>query len=330
VSPSLSILVVAISIALLLVALLLAYRLRRSPDAGSLLGSAQRIVMEDIQTPILVLDLERRVIGANPFATVLLGLVEDGALPRAVNEIWPGWPSNPLQPIGEVGIELLGERFYFAAQESSIPGPDGTAIGTVVVLTDVTERKELEHRLAELAARDPLTNAWNRRAFEEQAAAVVSWARRHGASLCLALCDLDLFKSLNDEHGHLAGDRALVAFHAACAAQLRASDLIARLGGDEFAVLLADSRFDEAGGVLERLRSAVARAEIEGRPQLEITMSLGAAYVEDAAVLPGDWTLADLLEQADEALYESKASGRNRCTMRRIPTTVVRFTARSG
>ncbi|HVS15215.1 MAG TPA: diguanylate cyclase, partial [Thermoanaerobaculia bacterium] len=301
---------------------------KRARAGAALVGSAQRIVMEDIQTPILMLDLERRVIGANPFGTVLLGL-ERGSLPRPVNEVWPGWPVNPLQPIGEVEIELLGESFYFAAQECSIPGPDGTAVGTVVVLSDITERKELEHRLAELAARDPLTNAWNRRAFEEQAAGVISWARRHGAGLCLALCDLDRFKRLNDEHGHLAGDRALVAFHAACAAQLRASDLLARLGGDEFAVLLAGSSFEESRGVLERLRSAVARTDVEGLPQLEITTSLGAAYADNAATLPAGWQLAELLERADEALYESKRGGRNRCTMRGIPTTVVRFPARS-
>jgi diguanylate cyclase (GGDEF)-like protein len=154
---------------------------------------------------------------------------------------------------------------------------------------------------------DPLTGINNRRSFIEQGERIVLRCVQDKRPVALLLCDLDHFKAVNDEHGHAAGDRVLIAFCRLAEEQLRPSDLLARLGGEEFVCLLPDLSAKDALSVADRLRLAFADApqRIEG-DVFRCTVSIGLA-VSDATCSD----LYALLTNADRALYRAKKGGRN-------------------
>jgi diguanylate cyclase (GGDEF)-like protein len=150
---------------------------------------------------------------------------------------------------------------------------------------------------------DSLTGLPNRRSLEARFTELRAEARRSSAPLALLLCDLDLFKSVNDEHGHQRGDAVLVAAGQAIRRALRASEQVYRVGGEEFLVLLPGCDLDLALPVAERVRAAIAAAEPAGLP---ITTSVGVAAAGGHAL-----DFDDLFRAADAALYEAKRAGRN-------------------
>lgn len=154
---------------------------------------------------------------------------------------------------------------------------------------------------------DGLTGLLNRRAFEEALIRQLERAAAGHIELSLLLIDLDFFKSMNDEFGHLAGDTVLRRVSAVLRRSVRAGDALARFGGDEFAVLLCSAEPGQGKIVAERIRQNLIH--MRGLPGgRKVTASLGAAEA-----LPGDTPLL-LLERADRALYHSKDLGRNRLT----------------
>jgi diguanylate cyclase (GGDEF)-like protein len=160
-------------------------------------------------------------------------------------------------------------------------------------------------RLRELARTDPLTGLPNRRDFEARFEIEIERARRSGEPCALALGDIDFFKRLNDVHGHQAGDDALRAAGRAIAECTRAGDLGARIGGEEFAILMPGTSALDAGPVIERLREAVAAVVTAADEPLTISFGL----VE----FPANGTaMRELMHAADVALYDAKASGRDR------------------
>jgi len=172
--------------------------------------------------------------------------------------------------------------------------------------------EEQKARLQSLSITDPLTGAFNRRHFLDCAHQELARMGRHpDHTISVLMMDLDLFKTINDTHGHGVGDAALRAFTAACAEILRETDVFGRLGGEEFAALLPGTDLAEALIVSERLRERVAdlRIPTQAGKDIRITVSLGVAEVADPA-LPFD----SVLSRADAALYESKRDGRNRVT----------------
>ena len=175
-----------------------------------------------------------------------------------------------------------------------------------ILLAMAKERTELRHRTAAMI--DPLTGIANRRAFLQDAALL---AKRHGNNprpTAVLLIDLDHFKSINDRFGHALGDRVLEIFTDSASHSIRSSDLIGRLGGEEFAAVLYDISRDKAVAVAERIRESFAQAsqEVNGRPVCA-TVSVGLVHCEEAA-----FDVAELLAQADQALYFAKEHGRNR------------------
>lgn len=170
----------------------------------------------------------------------------------------------------------------------------------------IKERSEQRHRRA--SETDMLTGVANRRAFVQQTELALKGV---GEDAVLAIVDLDHFKSINDQFGHQAGDKALVEFARTIKERLPLDAFFGRIGGEEFAVFIP-----EAGGrnpllLLEDLRSAVERANIQsqGRP-LRLTVSIGAATVAKAGL-----NFDNLVAAADCALYAAKEDGRNRVTM---------------
>lgn len=174
------------------------------------------------------------------------------------------------------------------------------------------------NRLVTIAQHDPLTGAMNRSGLERAMARLAADAGKRPGGLTLLLIDLDHFKSLNDTHGHAAGDRILQIFAEAARSELRASDILVRHGGDEFVALLPHMTVKDAVRVANRIRTAFARAlaDWDGAPLRQPTLSIGVAEGDAASD-----ELDTLLQHADEALYRSKRLGRDRVQvqMRALP-----------
>jgi diguanylate cyclase (GGDEF)-like protein len=175
------------------------------------------------------------------------------------------------------------------------------------------QRRRLTQEVAQLqesATLDALTGLWNRRMLSDRLRDECARHDRYGGPLCLLMLDLDGFKSVNDDHGHLCGDAVLTAVADLLRLTLRATDLPCRYGGDEFAVILPATAKTDAFAVAEKVRSEVAHLLVDaqrgGCPrEVAIRVSIGVA-----AAAVGTQPL-DLLEAADRALYKAKAMGRN-------------------
>jgi diguanylate cyclase (GGDEF)-like protein len=176
-------------------------------------------------------------------------------------------------------------------------------------LADQLQQRNRE--LQALALNDKLTGLLNRRAFDEALDREVSRSRRLNKAISLLLIDVDHFKRINDVCGHLAGDRVLQELARLLRRQVREVDVPARYGGEEFAAILPHTGASGAFTAAERIRKAVEamRVEFEGQ-RLRTKVSIGIASVHEAGP---SCTAVSLLRAADDALYEAKESGRNRC-----------------
>jgi len=177
------------------------------------------------------------------------------------------------------------------------------------IVQDITERKRLEDELKRQAHVDGLTGLNNRRHFFELTEHELARAKRHGEPFSVLMLDLDYFKSVNDTHGHLVGDRVLQKLGEVCVQTLREIDIIGRVGGEEFAILLPETKGDQAREVGKRLRLAIADTSvpIEQGDAVNFTVSIGVTML-----VATDDTVEDILNRADTALYAAKNMGRNR------------------
>jgi diguanylate cyclase (GGDEF)-like protein len=179
-----------------------------------------------------------------------------------------------------------------------------------------------EDVLVELSTTDALTGLFNRRYFELRLLQEVDRSRRYGIPVCVVLIDVDRLKSINDNDGHDAGDRALCAVGNAIRANLRATDIAARWGGDEFALLLPQTSARDASPLIQRIRTSLASGSISAgvadnrsfhRVITCVDLKVGAPLIEDSETEVRE-VAAALIAHADLALYQAKNSGRNRVT----------------
>ena len=158
-----------------------------------------------------------------------------------------------------------------------------------------------------LASHDELTRALNRRSLLSALERERSRAERSGVPFCVSMMDLDHFKSVNDMHGHAAGDAALRTFARIAEETKRVTDIFGRFGGEEFLLILVDIARAQAAQATERVRAAVEVADwSDAAPGLSVTVSAGVAGYRKGE------TIEQLLHRADKALYEAKRAGRNR------------------
>lgn len=226
----------------------------------------------------------------------------------------PDWKDN-IYVTGEPGVQ-----FYAGFPLKTV---EGHVLGTICaidtrprpfgeretsIMTDLAQIVMDELELRRTADTDSLTKILSRRAFRSQAERAVALAVRHKQPVSAVMIDVDHFKMVNDAHGHAVGDQVLVTVAEVCQAQLRATDLFGRLGGEEFAVILPNTDRIGAMDVAEKLRVSIRRKTIEvGNVAMRITASCGVSSLGEGVL-----ELDTLLEEADRALYEAKAQGRDR------------------
>lgn len=163
-------------------------------------------------------------------------------------------------------------------------------------------------KLRRLAETDDLTGLLNRRAFFAAAADAMNYFKRYKRPIAVLMVDIDHFKSINDAHGHPAGDGVIKRVAELIDDCVRSTDKAGRFGGEEFVILLREVDDTMARGLAERIRATIESATIlYGRLELRVTVSVGVATVSDT-----DRDIADLIERADQSLYTAKNSGRNR------------------
>ena len=200
-----------------------------------------------------------------------------------------------------------GSWLWVEKRIAVIKGDDGEITGLQSATRDISERKRLEAQLRHEARHDPLTGLWNRAGLQDEVERRIAEARRYELPAVLMLLDLDGLKSINDERGHEAGDRQLVAVARAIEGAVRESDFCARFGGDEFALLLPHTQIEAAKLVAERVSAAVrAAGAYEGSERGPTTASLGLAAL-DPSEDDDAW-----LRNADLAMYEAKRAGGDR------------------
>ncbi|HET6612687.1 MAG TPA: GGDEF domain-containing protein [Kofleriaceae bacterium] len=158
------------------------------------------------------------------------------------------------------------------------------------------------------ALRDGLTGAYNKRYFSERLDSEIQFAHRHNTPLSLLFIDIDHFKEVNDDYGHLAGDHVLAELSRLIHGAIRHEDVLARYGGDELAIILRAISLGEATLLGDRLRKSVSEHALTyGGASLEVTISVGVACTRDADIESD----TDLIAAADDALYRAKQAGRN-------------------
>jgi diguanylate cyclase (GGDEF)-like protein len=173
------------------------------------------------------------------------------------------------------------------------------------ILATATQNARYVDRVRQLAYRDGLTGLFNRRYFDSRLVDEVTRAARYGGGVSVLMIDLDHFKKINDEFGHMVGDDVLRAISALFLRQLRKVDVVCRYGGEEFAVVLPATQGASAAAVAEKLRRAVANNEFAGVPY-PVTVSIGVAEFPAHGI-----TRDDIVRAADAALYNAKEAGRN-------------------
>jgi diguanylate cyclase (GGDEF)-like protein/PAS domain S-box-containing protein len=231
--------------------------------------------------------------GKEFYAQMWQSLTEQG---RWSGEIWNRRKS------GEVYAEML--------TISAVRNTAGEVMRYVALFSDISKQKEHEHRLEHIAHYDALTGLPNRVLLADRLRQSMAQTVRRNRQLGLVFLDLDGFKAINDEHGHDMGDQLLMALASRMQQALRDGDTLARLGGDEFVAVLGDLADPEtAAPVLERLRTAAAQPVLIDGRTLQVSASLGVAFYPQRTEMDAE----QLLRQADQAMYQAKVAGKNRC-----------------
>ncbi len=292
-------------------------RLRAARDRG-------RAILDAIASAYLVTE-NGRISAVNDVMCEILGFSRDELLGKGAP--FPFWPPEHV----ELGLQLIedvlgkavetggaqtfemllmrkdGTRFVAEITAAAARNPDGSQMGWVSTIHDISRRRDHEAELERLANHDPLTGLANRRLFDLRPHEEMTDAVRYDRSLAVAILDLDHFKHVNDRFGHPTGDWALKETAQRLAQALRSGDLLARVGGEEFAWILPEAQTQGAWAAVERARQAISDVPYKEIGTLTISIGVGLRGMMDNA--------AELYENADRSLYQAKRDGRNRSVM---------------
>ncbi len=295
--------------------------------------------LDHVADAVAVSDGSGTFVFVNRAFCTMYGWSEAEVLGRRTGSLWPAASQREREALRDNGerediareVSLAakdGREIAIALHRSAVRDDSGALIATVRVMRDLTERDRIERDLRrandalersraafeELAMRDELTGLYNRRELGRRLQVETARALRSTLPFSFLLLDLDHFKSINDRYGHSAGDEVLRVVSRIIENELRVTDTAARYGGEEIAIILPETTAEDALLVAERLRVRLARQEFELGDALPVTVtaSFGVATMTRAAAPSPELVFA----AADEALYEAKATGRNRVVMR--------------
>lgn len=277
-------------------------------------------ITEHAQAVIAAKDLQGRYIFVNEEFSRLFKIRREACLGRTDRELFEpefaqAFRRNDLQALMDEQAIMVEERApvdgqlrHYLSMKFPVRDLDGKLFATGLVATDISTLKQLAEELQLQAETDELTGIWNRRKLFEVGQREIVRALRYGFPLSLALFDIDHFKSVNDCHGHGAGDRVLVGFCRLVTEHLRRNDCFGRLGGEEFVVILPHTPLESARLWAERIVGLLAAAPLPIEPgtELSVTVSAGVAHLSGPVE-----TFEQLLKVADSQLYRAKCGGRN-------------------
>jgi diguanylate cyclase (GGDEF)-like protein/PAS domain S-box-containing protein len=300
-------------------------------------------VTQNIDVGIVVLDRQYQVLVWNTFMENRSGVVPYEAIGKSFFELFPEvnrqWFSKKVDNVVTLGtpaFTVWEQRPYLVRFKSYQPitgqqafmyqnttmfglrSTNGEISQICLVIYDVTDVASNSHQLQaanaelqQLSSVDRLTGLYNRGHWEEAIKAEYARHVRYNSRASLVMFDIDHFKYINDTYGHQVGDKVLRSVADRVRGLIRAVDIAGRYGGEEFAVLLPDTECGGAAIFAERLRKTVEESEVihEGLP-IRCTISLGVAGIDDTIT-----QYKQLIEHADQAMYVSKKSGRNRLTV---------------
>jgi len=264
-------------------------------DRAAAVQSQFRSIVEASTDGMVVVDHEGVIVFANAAAVSILGQPHDQLMGKSASFTIA---SEARRRLGE-GAGAADMRVVSTDWE------DKPAV--LVLLRDVTEQQQAQSGMAHRATHDPLTGLPNRYLFGDRLDQVLARNRRRPQRLALLFCDVDNLKSVNDQHGHGVGDKVLVETARRIERVIRPGDTAAHVGGDEFVVLCEGIDAEAAEAIAERLASAFQPVMSFGDVDLHVEISVGLATTSDAHVVPGD-----LLDEADQAMYEAKRRNRRR------------------
>ncbi|NLY29454.1 MAG: sensor domain-containing diguanylate cyclase [Firmicutes bacterium] len=290
-----------------------------------------QLVVETAIEGILVFDQDFRVTFANEKMASVLGYTVDEMLGRSYVSFFPESHldvhdyQESLRRSGKDSVYescLLGKdrkKRWFLISAKAITDDFGRFEGSFAMLTDITERKDIElaleesnRQLRELSNMDSLTGIANRRSFDATLEREYSRLRRSNSRLSIILFDLDHFKYYNDRYGHVMGDDVLRRIGGTLADSIRESvDLAARYGGEEFACVLPDTDIHSAVKVAERIKQRIADLKIEHEDS-PVSPYVTASFGVTTVGYSPEVSLEEIVDFADKLMYKAKAAGRNR------------------
>jgi diguanylate cyclase (GGDEF)-like protein/PAS domain S-box-containing protein len=308
-----------------------------SADLSFALGNLQKDVMREqaedrirlhaaaLQSShdgMVVLDRAKHLVSINPAFTSITGYEEEDVLGTTPEFLFPDQPQELLATMrralrtegswqGEVWCQRKsGELFSANVSVSAVRDGKGLPNHFVAVLADITQLKQTEARLARMAHYDPLTELPNRSMIHQRLEHALSLAARHQTLMALLFVDLDNFKTVNDSLGHEAGDILLKQVAERLSQRVRQEDTLGRLGGDEFVLVLEHLRHPQqaahvAQAVIDTLSAPFELGEGDAA-EVYVRASVGISLFPNDGV-----RAADLIRQADAAMYQAKRQGRN-------------------
>jgi diguanylate cyclase (GGDEF)-like protein/PAS domain S-box-containing protein len=330
----LSFMIDAIALALLLIALICTWRVRTlarrlhelSAQHAAVVLEVERLrevamaasIADTLPVRISHFDRDERVLYANAYCGLVYGCDPSELLGKSIREVRGDKTYADIKPYiervlkgepvrYEHALDAPGSIKYF--QQDYIPqfAPDGAVKGFFSISFEITDRRLNEERLHHQSRHDVLTGLWNRREFEERLPQAIARSQRSGRGMALAFIDIDHFKSINDRHGHPAGDQVLRVFADRIRQVMRSTDTVARLAGDEFIVIIEGLHHpDEAQAVAKKIIASMSEPMALGSASATVSASIGLAHCFGEPCMP-----EALLASADKALYEAKAAGRN-------------------
>ncbi len=270
---------------------------------------------------IFITDAEGTILEVNQAFTHITGYTREEALGRNPRLLQSGLQEAPFYRAmwrdladkgywcGEIWNRRKdGEVYAELLTISAIRNAEGQIQRYVALFSNITLQKIHQQELEHIAHYDALTSLPNRVLLADRLHQAMAQAVRHRQCLAVAYIDLDGFKTVNDGHGHEAGDYLLITVAKRMARALREEDTLARLGGDEFVAVMGDVSSPEASQpILQRLLAAAAQPVQWGRDTLQVSASLGATFYPQREAIDAD----QLLRQADQAMYQAKTSGKN-------------------